>query len=99
MLGVHVGAIGQCDAACRESRRSMSSLAVRLGNHVLGTSCANQSVAALSSGESEVYSVYSLVRGGAQGLQMNQRLEFMMVKVELVLLSDSAARGICQRQG
>ena len=38
---------------------------------------------------------YSLTRGGAQGIQMNQSLEIMKVMVELVLLSNSsAARGI-----
>jgi hypothetical protein len=84
-------------AADRETRRSVSCLAERFGDHLLEVSVAKQTVVALSSGEAEFYGI---VRATAHGIQTKQLLEAVNVKVQLAVLSDSsAARGMCTRTG
>jgi len=84
-------------AADKETRRSVSCLAERLGDHLLEVSVAKQTVVALSSGEAEFYGI---VRAAAHGIQTKQLLEAVGLKLQLTVLSDSsAARGMCTRTG
>ena len=84
--------------ACKRTRKSMSSYAERFGKHLIDSSCAKQSVIALSSGEAELY---ALVRGAAAGLltvQVWERVGFKGTK--LTIKTDSfAAKGIAARKG
>lgn len=83
--------------ACQESLKSMSSLAIRLGAHLLETSCAKQSTVALSSGEAEYYAI---TRGSAAGILVQNILADLDRKCKLIDLTDSsAAKGICHRRG
>ena len=50
--------------ACKTRRKSMSNYAVKVGSHLLETSCGRESVA-LSSGEAEYY---ALTRAASAGL-------------------------------
>ena len=84
-------------AADKETRRSVSCLAERYGDHLLEVSVAKQTVVALSSGEAEFYGI---VRATAHGIQTRQLLEAGNQKLQLTSLSDSsAARGMCTRTG
>ena len=85
-------------ASDRETRRSMSSYAEKFGEHLIETSCAKQTVIALSSGEAEFY---ALSRGAASGLMSQQIYQAIgFGNLNLVLLTDStAARGIASRTG
>ena len=61
-----------CDsdwASDKKTRKSMSSYSERFGNHLIDSSCARQSVIALSSGEAEFY---ALTRGAASGMMSKQ---------------------------
>ena len=49
----------------------MSAYAERFGNRLIDTSCAKQSIVALSSGEAEYYAL-ALTRGAAAGLMSGQ---------------------------
>ena len=76
----------------------MSSYAERFGKHLIDSSCAKQSVIALSSGEAEFY---ALVRGAAAGLltvQIWERVGFKGTKLTMKTDS-SAAKGIATRKG
>lgn len=44
-------------ATCQHTRKSVSSLSVRLGSHLIESSCARQTLVALSSGEAEFYAI------------------------------------------
>ena len=84
--------------ACKRTRKSMSSYAERFGKHLIDSSCAKQSVIALSSGEAEFY---ALVRGAAAGLltvQIWERVGFKGTKLTMKTDS-SAAKGIATRKG
>ena len=84
-------------AADKETRRSISCLAERFGDHLLEVSVAKQTVVALSPGEAEFYGI---VRAAAHGMQTRQLLEAVNKKLQLTVLSDaSAARGMCTRTG
>ena len=50
-------------AACVETRKSMSSYSIKYGEHLLDTSCAKQSIVALSSGEAEFYAITAKAAG------------------------------------
>ena len=84
--------------ADKETRKSMSALAERFGCHLIDSSCARQSVVALSSGEAEFY---SLTRGGAAGIMSQQIWDGLGYgRLNLVLETDSsAAKGIASRSG
>ena len=84
-------------ATCKSSRKSMSAYSLRYGKHLLDTSCARQSVVALSSGEAEYY---ALTRGACAGVLLKGVLSELRRKVEMVCLTDSsAAKGITARKG
>ena len=84
-------------AACVETRKSMSSYSIKYGKHLLDTSCAKQSIVALSSGEAEFYAI---TRGSAAGMMVQNILQEIGCKTKLVCLTDSsAAKGICHRRG
>ena len=84
-------------AACVESRKSMSSYSIKFGKHLLDTSCAKQSIVALSSGEAEYYAI---TRGSAAGMMVQSILQEIGCKTKLACLTDSsAAKGICHRRG
>ncbi len=76
----------------------MNAYAERFGNHLIDTSCAKQSVVALSSEEAEYY---ALTRGAAAGLvsvQVYKTIGFN--QIILCMLTDStAAKGIAGRSG
>ncbi|CAK0893740.1 unnamed protein product [Prorocentrum cordatum] len=66
-----------CDsdwAADKETRKSMSCVDERLGEHLIDMSVSKQSLLALSSGEAESYAI---VRGAAMGVQTTQIIEAM----------------------
>ena len=85
-------------ATDKATRKSMSALAERFGDHLIETSCSRQSVVALSSGEAEFY---AMTRGAASGLMSHQVVEAIGYKnLSLTLLTDStAAKGIAGRTG
>ena len=85
-------------ASDRQTRKSMSSYAEKFGEHLVETSCARQTVVALSSGEAEFY---AMTRGAAAGLMSQQILQSIgFSKLDLSLLTDStAAKGIANRSG
>eukprot|EP00435_Cladocopium_sp_Y103_P039764 s3333_g10.t1 len=85
-------------AADKNTRRSMSAYAEKFGVHLIETSCARQTVVALSSGEAEFY---SLTRGGAAGLMSKQIWAGLGYgNLDLILDTDStAAKGIASRVG
>ena len=75
----------------------MSSYSEFFGRHLIETSCARQSVVALSSGEAEYY---ALTRGVAAGLMSQQVSEVMNFKLPLVARTDSSAgKGVASRVG
>ena len=76
----------------------MSSYSERFGNHLIDSSCARQSVIALSSGEAEFY---ALTRGAASGMMSKQVWNPIGYEsVGLKLKTDStAAKGIATRKG
>eukprot|EP00435_Cladocopium_sp_Y103_P015181 s2139_g3.t1 len=75
----------------------MSSLAIRLGSHLLDTSCGKQSTVALSSGEAEYYAI---TRGSAAAIVVQNILAEMNRRYGLACLTDSsAAKGISHRRG
>ena len=75
----------------------MSCYAIRFGEHLLDTSCAQQSTVALSSGEAECY---ALTRGASAGLLVKGVLAALGREVKLDCLTDSsAAKGITARRG
>ena len=83
--------------SCQESRKSMSSSAIRLGSHLLDTSCGKQTTMALSSGEAEYYAI---TRGSAAATMVQNILSEMDRKCKLACLTDSsAAKGISHRRG
>ena len=69
-------------AACVGSRKSMSSYSIKFGKHLLDTSCAKQSIVALSSGKAEYYVI---TRGSAAGMMVQE----IGCKTKLVCLTDS----------
>ena len=88
-------------ATDKATRRSMSAYAEKFGSHLIETSCARQTVVALSSGEAEYY---SMTRGGAAGLLSKQIWEGLgYADLSLVLDTDSTAsckgHSIAQRCG
>ena len=84
-------------ATDKATRKSMSSYSEFFGRHLIETSCARQSVVALSSGEAEYY---ALTRGVAAGLMSQQVWEVMNFKLPLVARTDSSAgKGIASRVG
>ena len=84
-------------AACVETRKSMSSYSSKCGKHLLDTSCAKQSIVALSSGEAEFCAI---TRGSAAGMMVQNILQEIGCKTKSVCLTDSsAAKGICHRPG
>ena len=83
--------------ACKTTRKSMSNYAVKVGSHLLETSCGRQSVVALSSGEAEYY---ALTRAASAGLLVKGIYEELGRPKNLICLTDSsAAKGITNRQG
>ena len=75
----------------------MSSLAIRLGLHLLDTSCGKQTTVALSSREAEYYAI---TRGSAAAIMVQNILAEMDRKYKLACLTDSsAAKGISHRRG
>jgi hypothetical protein len=91
-----------CDAdhaGDRETRRSRSGMAIMWGKHLLKHGSCVQSTVALSSGESEYY---SLLRASAHALGVKAMLQDWGYGVGLGLsmrCDSSAARGIAARQG
>ena len=89
-----------CDsdwAADKKSRKSVSSYSIRYGDHLLDTSCARQSVVALSSGEAEYY---ALTRGSSAGLLVKRVLQEVQRGTAQTCLTDSTAcKGIARRRG
>ena len=89
-------------AACRTTRRSVSSCFISIGGATLYSFSRTQSVQAQSSGEAEFYAVAS---GTSEGLLLREVLLFFGIQKshggpQLRLRMDSsAARGICLRQG
>jgi hypothetical protein len=84
-------------AGCIRTRRSTTGLAAFYGKHVIKSASTTQTVIALSSGESEFYSI---VRGVATGLGLKSMAKDFGVELELQLETDSsAARGMSLRLG
>ena len=84
-------------ATDKATRKSMSSYSEFFGRHLIETSCARQSVVALSSRKAEYY---ALTRGVAAGLMSQQVWEVMNFKLPLVARTDSSAgKGIASRVG
>ena len=84
--------------ADKQTRKSMSSYTEKLGSHLIDSSCARQSVVALSSGEAEYY---ALTRGAAAGRMTAQIWNIIgFPDIPLVIRTDStAAKGIANRKG
>ena len=79
------------------SRKSTSGFCAFVGNHCILSSCKNQSVIALSSGEAEFYSLGSAI---TRGLGLKSLLEDFGVSVTLRVMCDSsAAIGLSGRRG
>ena len=76
-------------AADKKTRKSMSSYTEKFGMHLIDSSCARQSVVALSSGEAEYY---ALTRGAAAGRMTVQIWEVIgFPGIPLVIRTDSTA--------
>ena len=89
-----------CDsdhAGCLLTRKSTSGIIVMAGNHCLKASSNIQSTIALSSGESEFYSI---VKAASTGMGVRAMYEEWKIPLRVKVKSDSsAARGICNRRG
>ena len=85
-------------ASDKKTRKSMSSYTERFGQHLIDSSCARQSVIALSSGEAEFY---ALTRGAAAGVMSKRVWQIVgYPSTGLKLKTDStAAKGIASRKG
>ena len=84
-------------ATCGKTRKSMSAMSIRYGEHLIDCSCARQSLIALSSGEAEFY---ALTRAASAGLLVKAVFEEMRMKADMTCLTDSsAAKGITARKG
>ena len=83
-------------ATCNESSKSMSCYAVKYGLHLLDTSCARQTVIALSFGEAEYY---ALTRGASAGLLVKGVYGEIGKRLLMICLTSSAAKGIASRKG
>ena len=92
--------IMECDsdfAGDSKSRKSTSGLCAFLGNHCILSSCKNQSVIALSSGEAEFYALGSAI---TRGLGLKSLLADFGWSVNLTVRCDStAAIGLAGRRG
>lgn len=75
----------------------MSCYAVKYGLHLLDTSCARQTVIALSSGEA---GYYALTRGASAGLLVKGVYEEIGRRLLMICLTDSSAgKGVASRKG
>ena len=84
-------------AGCTFTRKSTSGIVCMVGGHCIKGSSTVQSTIALSSGESEYYSI---VKASATALGMRAMYADWGIKAKCVVRSDSsAARGICNRRG
>ena len=84
-------------AGCTFTRKSTSGVICMAGSHCLKGSSTVQSTIALSSGESEYYSI---VKASATVLGMRAMYSDWGIETKCVVKSDSsAARGICNRRG
>ena len=85
-------------ASDKRTRKSMSSYTERFGQHLIDSSCARQSVIALSSGEAEFY---ALTRGAAAGIMSKRVWQIIgYANIGLKIKTDStAAKGIASRKG
>ncbi len=84
-------------AGCKATARSTSGGAAKSGWHTMKTWSATQTVVALSSGETELY---SLTKGAAQTLGLMSLAADLGVSMHCMVRTDaSAALGIIQRQG
>ena len=83
-------------AGCLLTRRSRTGYTISIGTHCVKHGLNLQSTIALSSGESEFY---SLTRGAALGLSLKSLMAAWRQKYDLIVLSDSsAARGTAARR-
>ncbi len=91
---------GSSDAGaggCTRTRRSTSGGVLRLGGHTLCAWSSSQNVVALSSCESEYY---SLVRCAGEAIGLRETLEEMQLAYNIRLWTDArAARGLALRTG
>ena len=87
-----------CDwAGCRETRRSTSGGCVMFRGVCLKVWCSTQHHLALSSGEAEYYAA---VKGGSEGLYLENLCRDLGLAAHVVLHTDSSAcKGICNRDG
>ena len=84
-------------AGCQTTRKSTSGGIVKLGAHCIKAWSSNQSVIALSSGESEYYGI---VKGASNALGIAGVLSDLGVKLCVSISTDSsAAKGIGNRRG
>ena len=80
-----------------DTRRSVDSVHIFLGGHLLETSTSTQHFIALSTAESEFYGI---IRGAACGLQLRELLMEMGLKMKVRVRTDSsAAKGVVKRSG
>ena len=84
-------------AGCLKTKKSSSSGHIMLGRHCVKSWSSTQAVIALSSGESEYY---SLVKGASEALGLRNAMRDWNLEVEVDLATDSsAALGIASRLG
>ena len=84
-------------AGCLKTKKSSSSRHIMLGQHCVKSWSSTQAVIALSSGESEYY---SLVKGASEALGLRNAMRDWNLEVEVDLATDSsAALGIASRLG
>ena len=84
-------------AGDRESRKSTSGGVLQLGSHVVKSWASTQSVIALSSGESEFYSI---VKGCSQAMGLRALLADLGIDASIKLLTDATAgKAIASRRG
>ena len=84
-------------AGCPRTRKSTSGGCAMLGAHLIKSWSSTQKSLSLSSGEAELYSI---VKGIATGIGMQQYLVDLGASAELRIHTDSsAAQGICKRVG
>lgn len=82
---------------CAKSRRNMSTLAIRYGNHLLDMLCAKQNIIALSSDKTNYY---ALIRAALHGLLVKGIFIEINIMLNMNCRTDSsAAKGITARKG